>query len=527
MLKIKKMLSMAIALIMATSILAGCNKGPGKQENASPITYAENIYPMQCEDELLVWTNSLNSEDLNTIPFGLAWQEQTGVKVKFDQPIGSGLEPLNTLLASGQLPDIMITDLYAAPGGIMKMASDGVIIPLDDYIDAYAPNLKKYLEENPEVAKQVKSDDGHFYYFPFVRQDERLTASQGLALRKDMLDKAGLDVPTTIDEWTEVLRAFKAQGADAPFSASTFNWTEFPKGFIMGAYGTKGTFYVENDKVKYGYLEEDKMKGALGIFRDWYDEGLLDRNIVDVADLDGQIFQGKTAASILWAGSGMGKYMNAKPSPEFELVAAPPAVLEEGQVNNFAGGGFLAGTSNCGYITTACKNIELAVRFLDYGFSEAGHILMNFGIEGESFNWVDGYPAYTDVILKNPDGKSISEAMKPYIVASGSFPGVQDYRYLEPYYQLECQKNAPVEWAKGNATATELPRLMFTAEESDKVAPIKTNIDTCSDEWAFKFITGAASLEDDYDKFKSELETYGINEILEIYQAAYDRYLKR
>ncbi len=524
---LKKLLSMAMALIMATGLLAGCG-GPAKQESASPITYAEgdSIYPMQCEDELVLWTVTLNSEDLNTSPFGLAWQEQTGVKLKFEQPMGSGLEPLNTLLASGTLPDIMVTDLSAVPGGIQKMADDGVIVALNDYIDAYAPNLKKYLEENPEIAKMVRSDDGNYYYFPFVRQDERLTSSQGLALRKDMLDKAGLAVPETIDEWTEVLRAFKAQGADAPFSTSNFVFDELANGFIGGAYGTTGNYYIKDGKVKYGFMEEE-MKDMLGLYKAWYDEGLLDRNIVSVADIDGQIFQGETAASILWAGSGMGKYMNAKPSPEFDLVAAPAAVLEKGQVSDFGGKGFLPGNANCGYITTACKNIELAVRLLDYGFSEAGHVLFNFGIEGESFNWVDGYPAYTDIILKNPEGKSISEAMKPYLCASGSFPGIQDYRYLEQYYQLQAQKDAPDVWSKCNSTETKIPKLIFTTEESDRMAAIKTNVDTCAQEWAFKFITGDKSLENDFDKFRDELRTYGVEDVLEIYQAAYDRYLKR
>lgn len=526
MLKQKKLVSAMAVLLSSACLLTGCG-GPKKQSGASEVAYndGDSIYPMTCADQLTLWSPTLNSEDLNESPLGLAWQEQTGVKIKYEQPVGSGLEPLNTLLASGELPDIMVTDLGAAAGGVAKMVGDGVIIELDEYIDAYAPNFKKYLEEHPEVDKQVKSDDGHYYYFPFVRGDERLTASQGLVLRKDMLDKAGLDVPVTIDDWTEVLRAFKAQGATAPFSTSNFMWDEVQNGFFCGAYGVRGLWYVDNETVKYGFME-DGMIEAIKLYKSWYDEGLLDHNIVSVSDLDGQIFQGQTAASILWAGSGIGKYMNNKPSASFDLVAAPAAVLEEGQVSDFGGKGLLYAGTNNAYITTQCKNIELAVRLLDYNYSEDGHVLMNFGIEGESFNWVDGYPQYTDKILKNDEGKSISDAMKPYICGSGSFPGVQDYRYLEQYYQLDNQKEAVDVWSKDNGDKTKLPNITFTAEESERISMLETNLNTCAEEWLFKFITGKVDISK-YDDFKKELEGYGIKEALEIYQAAYDRFLAR
>ncbi len=524
MLKHKKLLSLVAVLLSSACLLAGCG-GPRGQENASPITYPEDgsVYPMVCEDELTVWSQSLSTEDLNSSPIGKAWQEQTGVKIKFEQPV-NGPEAINTLLASGDLPDVIISSLASAPGGIQKQVEDEVIIELDDYLKAYAPNLMAFLKANPEVDKAIKSDDGHYYYFPFVRGDERLVSSCGIALRKDMLDKAGLDLPVTIDDWTEVLRAFKAQGATAPLSYS-FQSYELQEGYFSGAYGVVGNYYIDNDKVKFGFME-DGMIDAIKMFKGWYEEGLLDRNIVSVPDIDGQIIQGQTAASVMWAGGGIGKYMNAKPSPSFDLVAVAPPVLEEGQVSDFGGKSFLYNSTNNAYITTECKNIELAVRFLDYAFGEAGHILMNFGIEGESFNFVDGVPTYTDAILKPEGGKSISEAMKPYIFASASFPGVQDYGYLDQYYQLQQQKDALTAWSNCNSTETKIPNISFTPEESDRLAEIRTNIEAYAHEMFFKYITGAESL-DSYDKFKAQLVDYGVEEAIKIHQDAYNRYQKR
>lgn len=523
MLKHKKLLSAIAVLLSSACLLAGCG-GPKGQESASPITFPEDgsVYPMVCEDELTVWATTLGP-DQNESPFGKALQAQTGAKLKFEQPVG-GMEALNTLLASGELPDIIISDLSAAPGGVAKMVEDEVVVELDEYLKAYAPNLMAYLKAHPEVDKQIKSDDGHYYFFPMVREDERLTSSQGLAIRKDMLDKAGLAVPTTVDEWTAALTAFKEQGASAPLSFDMI-WGEMINGFISGAYDVKGDYYIDNGTVKYGFME-DKMIDAIKLYKKWYDEGLLDHNIVSVPDLDGQIIQGETAASIMWAGSGLGKYMNAVKDGKFELVAAPAVVLNKGDVSRFGNKGFLYSKQGNAYISTDCKNIELAVRMLDYGYGEAGINLFNYGIEGESFTFVDGVPTYTNTILKPDDGKSISEAMQPYLLASGSMPSIQQWGYLNQYYQLQQQKDAVTVWSQCNSTDTMLPNLTFTTEESDRLAEITTNVTTCSQEMLFKFITGAASL-DDYDDFKAQLEGYGVNDALEIYQAAYDRYLKR
>lgn len=525
MLKNKKMLSLIAALVSAASLLAGCGDGSaGVGKDAKPITYADEsngvYYPMQCENVLTVWWPG-GIEDMGNSPLGKEWQKQLGVELAFEQPL-AGNEAYTTMTAAGELPDILMTDLKKVPGGVTKQAEDGIIIALDDYMK-YAPNLVKFLEENPDIDREIKSDDGHYYFFPFVRGVEELCSSQGPALRKDMLDKAGLAVPETVDEWTTVLREFKKQGAIAPLSFALSG--ELTNGFFTGAYDVAGTYYVQDGKVKYGFME-DGMKDALGTFNAWYKEGLLDRNIVAVPDMDGQWIQGQTAAGVLWAGGGIGKYLNAKAGSSFDLVAAPPMVLEKGDVSNFGGKTSRYVGSNNAYITADCENIELAMRILDFGYSEAGHLMWNFGIEGESYTMVDGIPTYTDIILKPANGMAISEAMMPYVRASASGPFIQSIHYQNQYYQLEQQKEAPAIWGKCNSDKTKIPNITFTTEESNKLAQITTNIQTCSEEYFIKFVTGEISF-DKYDDFKARLVEYGVEDAIEIYQAAYDRYMKR
>lgn len=94
------------------------------------------------------------------------------------------------------------------------MYADGIIIELNDVIDQYMPNYKKLLEENPQVAKTLMDDEGRYLYFtpinPLVTDLEKASVTWwGLMMRKDWLENVGMEAPTTIDEWYDVLTAFK------------------------------------------------------------------------------------------------------------------------------------------------------------------------------------------------------------------------------------------------------------------------------------------------------------------------------
>lgn len=170
-------------------------------------------------------------------PFYKELEKETGVKVEFIHPVaGSSGDQFNVMIASGEYPDIIQNNFFTYPGGAAKAIEDGVIIETTDYLDKYAPNLKSYLENHPNIDKMVKTDAGQYYSFPTIQGDDFLLTYTGLILRKDWLDELGLDVSETIDEWETVLTAFKEKkGAAAPitYEDSLFkNSSSF-----LGAYG--------------------------------------------------------------------------------------------------------------------------------------------------------------------------------------------------------------------------------------------------------------------------------------------------
>ena len=522
----KRKLTMVTTICLAALMLVvmcGCgDKDIAK--NAAEVIYPADgsIYPMQCEDGLSIYT--AYNTDTEKIKY---WKEATGVELDFSSSISGGEEALALMIAANDLPDIMLTNLSSQAGGVQKYVDDGVIIDLTEYMDEYAPNFKAWMEKDDQIRKMSLSDDGKNYFFPCIRYENKLRSYRGLVLRKDLLDKFGLSTPETIDEWYNVLKTFKANGVSAPLSYQVESFE--PVGGFLTAYNVIPDFYLDNGKVKYGYLE-DSMREGLKTMAKWYKEGLLDEDIVNSKNtVDANFLNGKTGATYTTSGGGMGKYLRAgtEQNKDFDLVGVSLPVINKGDKNKFSASVFPVTYDNNGFITSQCRNVELAVRFLDYGYSEEGHMLMNFGKEGVSYEMKDGYPTYTDLVMNNPDGKSVGDAMTDYIFGNWSGPFAQDEAYIEQYNQYPQQKAALTLWGDDLNTESSLPPLTFTTEESNRVTSIMNNVKTCADENLFKFIMGIKSIDKDYDGFIAELKAFGIDEAIEIYNNALKRYNER
>ena len=554
----KRIVAILTGLSMAVTLLAGCGDAK-KQESVQNAPKAESssqteassasqtaeennntdgfTYPLTDGSKLTYWAElnqnvSANYVNLGETPFAQAWMEQTGVEIDFQHPpANQGKEQFSLLLADGNLPDLMEYAWMSYPGGPEKAIQDGNIIALNDVFEQYCPNLMKYLEENPDIERMIKTDEGHYYVFPFIRGDDALCNTIGLMLREDWLKELNLEVPTTIDEWHTVLTAFKEKkGATAPFT-----W-EYTMGALTQvnpfayAYGTTQEFYKGTDgKIYFGAVEEG-YKEYLTTFNQWYKEGLLDQDLATLAldQVSAKMTNGSAGASMGWAGSRMGTWINAAQATDsdYMLVAAPYPTLvkgdkpEMGQIDN------RYPNQGCVAITTSCQDVETAARLLDYAYSEEGHMLFNFGIEGESFTMIDGYPTYTDTILNNPDGWSVAQSLSAYIRGNYNGPFVQDIRYLEQYYTIDNQKETNAVWGATNAASYKIPPITPTAEESKEFSTIMNEINTYRDEMTLKFIFGTENL-DDFEDYVKTIENMGLKRALEIQNAALERYQER
>lgn len=498
-------------------------------------------YPLRTNVTLTWWMElhanvALVAKNFGDTEFAKELQKRTGVRIKFlHPPLGQAKEAFDLMLASGDLPDIIEYNWFDIPGGPNSALENGYILRLNPIMNRFAPHLKRYLKKHPVYDKMVKTDEGNYYVFPFIRGSRSLVATSGPLIREDWLDELGLGIPETLDDWYGVLKAFKEKkGADPAFTCeatgpgltgSTVNQT------FEGGMDSYRDFYVDHGKVRYGSIEPQR-KQYFALMNKWYHEGLIDKNFGTNTRkaVDANILSGKSGACYGSGGSGLGRYMAAMAGKKgsFRLIGAPFPTPQRGKLPRFS---FLTppyGPKNNGSaaITARCRNIEAAARLLDYAYSPEGSLFYNFGIRGLTFRMVRGYPAYTRLILKNPDGLADTMVMSNYLRGHTNGPFVQDRRYLEQYYQRPEQKAAIRNWSKTDFARFMMPPVTPTPGESEELSQIMNDINAFNDEMTMKFIMGVEPVSG-FDRFVAQMKRLGIDRAIQIYQRAYSRYLNR
>ncbi|MZQ86605.1 ABC transporter substrate-binding protein [Paenibacillus sp. 5J-6] len=469
-------------------------------------------------------------------------EKVTGVKVEFQHPpleVPQAQEQFNLMVATNELPDVIEASWGATsgavvryPGGPEKAILDKKIIKLNDLIDKYAPNLKKLLNEHPDWKKQISTDEGSIYAFPFLRGDDKVRVFFGPSVRQDWLDKLGLQMPTTIDEWYTVLKAFKEKDPNGNGKADEIPIyldknlfaTDAP---FLGAWGINYSFYQDGGKVKYGPIQPE-YKEFLTTMNKWYKEGLLDK---DFAAPNDKLFDNKMTTNLIGAtasfnGGGIGKYagLMKDKDPKFDLEAAPYPVLKTGDKaiwgqKDFAYNGVGAA------ISTANKNPIETVKWLDYAYGDKGDLLFNYGVEGTSYKMESNKATFLPEILNPPAGTSIQQAIAKYNRATWSAPFVLSDNFQMQYLALPQQKKALEIWSKPTAER-KIPLVSPTQDESSKFASIVTDIQTYQDEMLLKFIMGVEPITN-FDQYVKKIQSMGIDEAVKIQQGALERFNKR
>ncbi|MDR0405731.1 MAG: extracellular solute-binding protein [Clostridiales bacterium] len=516
------------AVIALTSCGEGDRDGGTRDAEGS---FAFHGYPIQTDTTLTYWMglNSLVApftKDFGETEFAKALEKQTGVKVIYRHPAqGQEKEQFNLMLASKDLPDLIKWDwLSDFPGGPDQAIKSGYITPLNDYFTQNSPNLKAYLDAHPDVDRNVKTDTGNYFFYPSINAAKEIKTYMGPVVRKDWLEELHLPIPETIDDWYTMLTAFRDQkGASAPLS---YTWMA---SCFIGAYGIDEKFYLDDGEIKYGPVEPG-YKEFLTTYHKWFAEKLLDQNIgtVDSKLLDMNVLTGKTGASVSAIGSTLGRWAAsmAEQGKEFNMIAVPYPALNRGEKVQFAQVGQNVAPTASTAISQNCGNKELAAAYLDYGYSEAGHMLYCFGTEGVSYTMENGAPRYTDLIMKNPDGIPPVQTLANYTHAIYGGCYAVDFRPYEQYYGTQAQKDALRIFADTDAEQHLLPPITLTTDESDEVSGLITDINTYVDEMFLKFVMGIEPLSN-YDAYVANIKRLKLDRVIEVYQAALKRYYER
>ncbi|MBR5505086.1 MAG: extracellular solute-binding protein [Clostridia bacterium] len=531
--KITKIISLACATALAASVFAAC----GKKEEKTTASV----------DHLTYWSTmdgsaSITLKNYSEMLFFQELEKLTGVKVEFIHPIAgsTGNEAFVAMLTNQELPDMLEYNWSSYSGGAQQAIDDDVIISLNDYLKDYAPNYYDYMygekaKTNDYLYKlQTVTPDGRHYGFNVLNIGNS-RVFDGLVIRGDLLKKWGMDMPETIDEWTAILAKAKAEGFEKPLTGIIYDISfigstpYFNSAFNVGKY-----YYVEDGKVVYAPFQKG-FKEYVAQMADWCKAGYIDTGIItnDGAKVEGNLANDISIAAVRGIGGGIGKIVPAvrEKNPDYTLVACPYPVPEKGTATDYIGMSAEA-TSLAISITRDCRDIESALKWCDARYSEEGSILQIFGVEGDTYTIEDRdgekHYVYTDKILnfKENGYNSVSEAIFKYALPA-NHPGLNQHPdYLDGYYPLDEQKQALEVWNKDlqEARAHLLPTLTFTEEEAREKTDILEVADAELEVAINDIILGKKSI-DTYDAAIEKALDSGFDRVLEIYQAAYDRYM--
>lgn len=548
----QKVFAISGSILLSAGLLAGCsgnNEGAGSTDTSNaPDAQTEALteIPLPITDEPFTidyWRANDPKVTASLENFGeiVAYQkkeELTGIKVNWTHPpLGQQKDQFNLLVATNDMPDVIYYNWYDAVGGPEKMLADGRIIRLNEYIDKYAPNLKKLIESDPDIKKQIMLDDGTIYMFPFLRTDAvKLNATSGFVIRQDWLDKLGLEVPETIDDWYTVLKAFREKDPNGngkqdelPFTGNNGNGNLSRLNDFSASFGIGKDFYLKDGSIAYGPIEP-AYKDFITTMAKWYAEGLIDLELITN---ESKSFDYKITNNV--AGSfgnggifgGISKYMNLmkETQPGFSLTGAPWPKGADGKPYTHNSLQLKVLTYGEAITASAPKDkIPQIVQWMDFNYSEQGHDLFNFGVEGESYTKEGDAVKFTDKILENAD-LTYDQALSTYALAVMDGPFDQDSRYLDALMTYDGQKQANTYWMAADDSKT-LPNLRFTEDEARLRASVYTPISTFVNEMMTKFIMGQTPLSE-FDKFTETIKSMGIDQILNVYEDSYKRYQDR
>lgn len=523
--KFKTLLKKALPIVMAASVaisMAGCDGSVEVERKSGSGEIPKNLTAFGSISENQIKGGAQTRADL--LPYKRA-EEITGCKVEWTSPTNSArTEQFNLMIASGNYPDLIVNYWNSATDGAKQYAEDGVIVPISDYLD-YMPNFKKFIDENPDVAKQFTEADGTIYYAPSIRKDPELRTYVGPTIRKDWLDKLGLSMPTNTDELYEVLKAFKTQDPNGngeadeiPFAGIGGDSWSFGIGNILNAFNAHYSFYIKDGKIVHGMME-DEIKPGLEYMAKLYSEGLIDPDylINDQEKYDGKILNDRSG---FFFGVQPTTYYKTLNDGTKQLVGVP---YFGGICYNQEYRGDMCGEQVA--ISTSCENPEGAARYLDWFYSEEGMEAMSFGIEGTTYHKVDGKRVIDEeYVFNNPNGLESSVICATTFFSSyANFAGFQLW---ELYSQTLSPwgRDAIKVWNESADITNAMPPLKFTSDEAEEMSDDLLTIVTYVSEQFNSIIIGRRSV-DDLDEIRNELNNMGMEKILKIYNDAYARYL--
>ncbi len=542
----KRLLSLVLATVMVLG-LAACGGGVEKRGDEDQT------------DFLIVGGMSTLSSGNDSNPVLMDLAEKAGVEIEWDLMSDSLGEKVGVLIGGMQLPDAFIAVNFSATD-INEYGEDGTFIDLTEYITPeIMPNLSAILEAHPEIKSAITQADGCIYGLPSAEmmgtaavgaEDDMSIYSipEFSMINKTWLDELGLPVPTNLTELHDALVAFRdndmatrsgnAAGSTIPMSTGYDQWCWGQEIFYAGFGFTNFTSDVCADLIANpdGSVEfvsaTDKYRDAVTYFHDWYAEGLMDLEMFSqgTSQLIAKVSQGRVGVTTWW----YIEEIAGEHSDDF--VFLPPMYGPQGteyentrNVTVRAGTPITSGNLN---ITSACGNPELLCKYFDQWYDPEVVMQLQYGPIGVYFTEKDAngvWQVITEDEAQAQFGKSSGELKGQYEVYG---PRLILPEYYNNVFYMEDRATERLEdlmneWMPYVDSTVYYPAdVTFTNDELEVISRYKADFVSQVSEAEGTWLKNGGPTDEEWNAYLQMLEdSCGMSRLLDVYQAAYDRYM--
>ncbi len=496
-------------------------------------------FPIADGESLSIWlsyeTSSLQyveDSDMQNIVCYRLLEELTGVHLDMTiADMTTSSEKFNIMAASGDYPDLLPGSSYTT--GVDAAINDELIIELTEVIDEYCPNLKSIMDSDAGIADEVRTSEGRIGSFPRINDGVTTPGNAGAFMRMDWLEALGMEVPATYDELEEVLVAFKTEyGATEPLMlgdsilpqggmlTAGYDFTATVSSGMVG--GTSGFYQVDGELI-YGALTEN-FKDFTRMLRSWYQQGLISENCLTRAtnpfssDIIDPVLNGQTG--MFYSNQPFGDNYNSMDEtgtinfyPVRDVAKTADQQMHFGENVTMIASGDMS-------ISTCCKDVELAARYLDSLYSYECYLILNYGEQGVTWDYDEnGEPQFLQSALDQFTSTNIAMA----VWTTQSLPCVYAESRLAFTFG-DGAKAAFEVWSTNKDNAYGISsKFSLTSLESEEASTISTDIITYISEHYWKFVTGEEDIDAQWDSYVETIYSMGYERLYEIVQGAFDR----
>lgn len=570
--KTKRFFSACLAACLLAGSTVGCNNAPAETVSQSDSTSQETGNPnmdgdVQLSDPgefpivvgepvtLSVFTSPQVDEhskfDAADNEF-TAWLEEK-LNIKLEWTVVSSADKtakLNLLFNSNDYQDIIMNSGWDA-ATIYTYGTQGFLLPLNDYLETDAYYQDIYVQTGLDNGTLTQSSvdslvmpDGNIYALGKYSAAVHSLVAARMWIYQPWLDALDLEMPTTTEEYYEVLKAFKENDPNGngiadeiPLTGSTKGWNNNPMDFIMNSFvcygGVNGQnrAYVEDGTVQLAYMQEGYKEGLKYLNR-LYAEGLLlpdtwtqDQTqlkslTVQETQLVGSVPGGAYAAFTQITNGEEGDWLNWKVVPPLE---GPEGVQYAEYFPQYPLSNFL--------ITDACEYPRVAFRLGDALYEEVITVSAKQGLQGKYWDYaeqgdvgLDGNPAIYKVIMFDANSTETNFAWGQMSNAC-EMPGWHTGQAVvgDPAMDNEAllyqAAQSYLEYVPDEDMI--LPPLIYSEEDSKTVVDLTTSLNEYIDQSYVDFITNG-NIDEKWDVYLQELNARGVETLRSLYQKAYE-----